>query len=175
MRRGRPEVWIEEDVADTLREEASFKYPLETGGVLLGYWVRPGWEAVILNVIGPGPKAVHERTWFKPDSEFHEREIARLFQETAGETLYLGDWHTHPDAAVPRPSPQDRRTVRRIAEELSAQAEQPLMLILGGAPTEWQTGAWVGSLWPRWSSMNGVIMRSAVLRIFRTAPHSPLT
>jgi integrative and conjugative element protein (TIGR02256 family) len=112
-----------------MEAEASHAYPLETGGVLLGYW-SSGREVVIRQAIGPGPEAMHRSSYFAPDHDFHEREIARVYEESRGTCTYLGDWHTHPHSH-PRLSRLDRHTLRSIALHAPARVPLPLMAVLG--------------------------------------------
>jgi len=115
--------------------EANRRYPLETGGVLVGY-VADNAESVILYVFGPGPNASHRRRRFLPDHEWQCKQINRLFEDSDGTYVYLGDWHTHPDATG-RMSWLDHLTLRAIAKHPEARLVSPLMLIGGGAPNAW--------------------------------------
>jgi integrative and conjugative element protein (TIGR02256 family) len=127
-------VWIPAYVLDEMSHCAMEKFPNETGGVFIGYWNMQLTEAVITNVTGPGPNAVHELSAFTPDSEFQESEIAEYYRRSDGLHTYLGDWHTHPEGDLSL-SPTDRRTLRRIGEHKDARLEIPLMGILTGAST----------------------------------------
>lgn len=112
--------------------EGTRAFPLETGGVLMGYWVpppHPRREAVVTDAIGPGPRAVHAATRFEPDDAWQERRVAEAYRASGRLHTYLGDWHTHPNGA-PRPSPLDRATARRIATAPAARAPEPLMVII---------------------------------------------
>ena len=132
--------WIATSVLDALSSEATVAAPLETGGVLLGYWSESPVAPVITHRIGPGPSAVHETHRFVPDHRFQELEVARLYRESSGQLQYLGDWHTHPNNAGYL-SRKDRRTLRRIARSPEARATRPLMLILAYGP-EWHPVVW---------------------------------
>lgn len=132
-------LWISEGVFLNLIEEAERTYPLETGGVLAGYFAENG-EPVVFAAIGPGPTAVHRRYRFKPDHAWQCHELDILFEQSSGLWTYLGDWHTHPDG-VPQMSWLDRRTLRAIARHSYARTPQPLMLIGGGTSRNW---SWVG-------------------------------
>jgi integrative and conjugative element protein (TIGR02256 family) len=132
--------WIGESVVEALRTEADRTFPLETGGVLLGYWVRPGEEVVIVEAVGPGPGAVHGERRFRPDRDFQEAQIARHYHESGRYHTYLGDWHTHPRGA-PRLSRLDRRTLRAITRDPDARAPMPLMAILADG-TPWSLVLW---------------------------------
>lgn len=151
-------LWVPEHLLEAMVREANAHAPNETGGVLLGFWATEtgapllGADAVVTAVVGPGPLAHHSRYAFSPDHDFHEREIARLYENSGRRWQYLGDWHSHPDG-TPTLSAKDLATMGRIAGEPTARAPLPVMLVLvGGSP--WRPYAWAGSLQtagrPRW-------------------------
>ena len=133
-------VWISAAVYYELLTEAERKYPDETGGILVGYWVHHWTEAVITSVIGPGPFAIHSSTDFTPDNDYQSRELEKLYFESGRLHSYIGDWHTHPlgDATL---SVTDRKTLRRIAEYPEARASIPLMIVIGGN-SQWAMRIW---------------------------------
>lgn len=100
-------------------------FPLETGGVLLGW--RRGDDRIVVDVVGPGRNALHGRTRFLPDHKWQDGEITRIFHATNGDIDYLGDWHTHPDGHAMM-SDEDSRTLARIARRVRG----ALMFILAG-------------------------------------------
>lgn len=114
--------------------------PYETGGVLVGYQAPSTHEMVITAVVGPGPAARGGRDYFLPDVGFHQREVARLYEESGRTIEYLGDWHSHPLGSA-WPSRLDRRTLRRVASSLEARAPEPVMGILAGNP-DWSLFVW---------------------------------
>ncbi len=59
-------VWIPNRTYDSCTHEADEFYPLETGGVLMGYWFGPD-TTVVTATIGAGPKARRERYRFEAD------------------------------------------------------------------------------------------------------------
>src|SRR4051812_37824791 len=99
--------------------------PLENGGVLLGW--RSGEDRIVVDLRGPGPRALHGRHCFIPDHVWQLSEIKRAFHESRGDLDYLGDWHSHPDG-IAEMSDLDSATLLRIARRVSA----PLMLIVAG-------------------------------------------
>lgn len=121
-------LWLSEAALDAIRTESQDKYPLETGGVLLGYETPRGADIVITNIIGPGPRAQHSRIAYVPDHAYQEDKIASAYRASGRTTTYLGDWHSHPDGPL-RLSRTDRRTMRTIAAHENARARQPLMMI----------------------------------------------
>lgn len=133
-------VWVARSALRSMLSEADGAYPLETGGVLLGYWTRPATEVVVTNSVGPGPLAMHAELGFSPDTPYQATEIERVYLDSGQLHTYLGDWHTHPDS-VPRLSSTDRRTLKRIAGYGPARAPSPIMAVLAfGAP--WDLTVW---------------------------------
>jgi integrative and conjugative element protein (TIGR02256 family) len=103
-------------------------WPMETGGLLLGHRVdHHGLDAVAVRVIGPGPKARHERYGFEPDATWQAEQVATAW--TQDNTLeYLGDWHTHP-AGTTRFSPLDLAAAQTIAAAPLARQPHPIMVV----------------------------------------------
>lgn len=121
--------WIDRQALAEVIDEGSRTFPMETGGLLAGYWA--GDEVVITHAIGPGPNAKHERLSFDPDCQWQSKEIIRLYEVNDREITYLGDWHTHPCGPT-IPSDLDKRAIQNIADNEAARASRPLMLIVGG-------------------------------------------
>jgi integrative and conjugative element protein (TIGR02256 family) len=133
------QLWISETAFRDMVEEANRTYPMETGGVLVGYFGESG-EPVVFAAIGPGPNAAHLKSRFMPDHTWQCEQLEDLFQKSSGTWVYLGDWHTHPDSS-PKMSQLDKRTLRSIAKYKQAENPQPLMLIGGYSLPNWD---WVG-------------------------------
>lgn len=132
--------WVADATIEAMIAEAERAYPLETGGVLVGYWTSRFDQVVITNATGPGPRARHLRDSFVPDADYHEREIARYYEQSGQLHTYLGDWHTHPDRTATL-SRRDHRTLGTIAACPSARAPAPIMAILRGG-TGWSLHVW---------------------------------
>jgi integrative and conjugative element protein (TIGR02256 family) len=118
--------------------ESDAEFPYETGGVLLGYFV--GDEAVVTDIVGPGPKAVHGSMNFVPDYDFQASRIAALYEASGRLHFYIGDWHSHPAGAL-RLSGKDRKTLARIAKYKEARLTTPLMILLAGRE-RWELATW---------------------------------
>lgn len=97
-----------------------------------------GWEQIVVeHVIGPGPRAKHERARFEPDGRWQQDELARLFYDSEGRSTYLGDWHSHPSGGR-LPSARDLKTARSISRRRSSRTKTPLMVIVaGGVHRSW--------------------------------------
>jgi len=158
-------VWIKESAIGSITVLAEDKYPLETGGILIGYSAGVS-ELVVTNIVGPGPAAVHESSSFKPDYDFHAAESARLFNASGGTAVYLGDWHTHPDSSLPIMSWKDRKTLTRIARSADARIPRPIMLIAAGRATVWRPRAWRGEQSAMWKLLGLVECVDCRLRTY---------
>lgn len=108
--------------------EAFRHFPLETGGLLLG---RVSSARVVTCVIGPGPRATHQRFSFDPDQRWQEDAVAEAWNADR-DLEYLGDWHTHPNGR-PRMSKLDIAALEAISASPEARASVPVMLILAVA------------------------------------------
>ena len=138
-------VWLPAVLLHEMASAAEEWQPLETGGVLAGYWVPPNSEAVITHVVHAGPNADHRKSGMTPDADFQNAELDRIYAEADGASYYLGDWHSHPGMGAV-PSPTDRATLRRIATTTEAAAPKPLMLILDNAYEKWGVIGWQAHL-----------------------------
>lgn len=118
--------WLSREALNEMMAEGERIFPLETGGLLMGYW---NGEPVVTHVIGPGPGATHQRFNFEPDYSWHTAEVDRLYREN-DQVTYLGDWHTHP-CGSPTPSPMDMGVLQMLKDNKEARTPKPLMIILG--------------------------------------------
>ncbi len=157
-------LWVSAAAIRGLVDQANRAYPLETGGVLVGYFADNG-EPVVLNAVGPGPAATHRRYRFLPDHAWQCEQLDFLFEQSKGALTYMGDWHTHPNG-IPRMSWLDRRTLRSIARHPDAKVPRPLMLIGGGSPQNWD---WLGHQY-RGERLHGLITECDAhkLRLFQS-------
>jgi integrative and conjugative element protein (TIGR02256 family) len=152
--------WLLTAVAHAMCDEAARTFPLETGGVLMGYWAVEYSELVITHATGPGPKAIHGAHSFIPDYEYQEAEIARLYEESGRASTYLGDWHSHPLEGVYLSS-RDKRTLRRIAKHAAARAPVPVMAVIGGGAKKWFLGVWKHSP----GRLGGIMFRNGIVSL----------
>jgi len=163
----KPRIWISEFALERMRQLAQLHFPLETGGMLIGY-VGDNGEPVVNNVIGPGPKARHGRFKFVPDGWYQQEVLEKIFLKTEGRETYLGDWHTHPKGGN-CPSYIDKITLAKIAHEPASGTKHPIMAILGDGTPIWKIGV------VRFFSARGIILRhykvTELTPIIYTEPH----
>ncbi len=119
-------------------EEVEKRIPYETGGIIAGELTgKSQW--MITHITMPGAKSTHNRFSYKPDYEHDENEIAKIYRETNCNSVYLGDWHSHPNSS-PYMSEKDKNVLEAIAKSKEARMPHPIMLILGTSPLEF--GCW---------------------------------
>jgi integrative and conjugative element protein (TIGR02256 family) len=157
--------WVSKTVYDQMITEADRVFPNETGGVLVGYWVVPFQELVVTAVIGPGPRALHEKDRFIPESEYQAAQLARYYQDSGRLHTYLGDWHTHPQSSSCL-SRLDRKTLKVIARHPEARAPVPIMGIVAGG-TPWTLKLWCGLPIRIGGRITGMRTSSFTANIFR--------
>jgi integrative and conjugative element protein (TIGR02256 family) len=141
--------WISSRIVDSLIGEADQKYPVETGGVLIGYWADAE-TAVVTASVGPGPASVHNRYSYLHDHVWEASQIALHYKRSGRSEVYIGDWHTHPDAPSGNLSFADRCSIRRVIKSREARVSHPLMTILFGQPANWHATIWVAELRSGW-------------------------
>lgn len=81
---------------------------IETGGQLFGYWSEDG-RPVVMYAIGPGPKANHQTTFFNQDVDYLLA-VGRFLKENYG-LKHIGEWHSHHQLGLPKPSSHDVNTM----------------------------------------------------------------
>lgn len=130
-------IWLSRPIMTVIRDLAALFYPVETGGVLLGW--RDGGDRIITGLVGPGPNALHGRYTFLPDHAWQIARIREAFDASLGDLDYLGDWHTHPDGLAEM-SNMDCKTLSRIERRVKS----PLMMIAAGSGKNWTINGWSG-------------------------------
>jgi len=119
----------------------------ETGGILLGL----GIDVTTLKLTRaspPGPRAVHHRFAFSRDTRFLQRYLDDIYDQTAGDENYVGEWHVHPALDAP-PSRVDRRSLWRIARRPNYATDNPILLIVEHVPPEHRLRAYGFEARPR--------------------------
>jgi integrative and conjugative element protein (TIGR02256 family) len=106
----------------------------ETGGVLAGYYSQLLDRAIIKNLTGPPKDSKRGYTWFVRGVSGLQSLIFQLWKK---KQYYLGEWHFHPHASS-HPSSQDINQMAMIAESKQYHCPEPLLLIIGGSPENFE-------------------------------------
>lgn len=109
-----------------ITEEIGKKPRVETGGVLCGFYKDD--EIIITEASGPGLDAVHEIDEFIMDKTFMYAFLDQVYADSLGQSIYIGEWHTHPQV-YPEPSPQDFVSIAE--RSLEWQHGEIVFLIIG--------------------------------------------
>ena len=126
-------VEIDNALIDRIRETGLAHYPNEFGGLLVGEYSEDKQTVSITDTILP--------LNYKSSRISFDRGIDGLkdklldFYSANPSRIYVGEWHTHPNAA-PIPSWTDMLAVRQIVASKSVNISNPIMLILGLTLTE---------------------------------------
>lgn len=138
---GRCIVEITADALAKMIEIADEAHPLEGGASLHGRYDndRTAW------IEGAAPQARDAQR-----GRFHFRRglagltayFRKRFRDTAGESYYVGEFHSHPDG-VATPSETDDRSQFAIAVDPACQCSAPILVIVGGAPGNRHIGVFV--------------------------------
>lgn len=119
------EVLFSANAYSQMIREADSRWPLETGGILLGT-ITEG-KVFIQCVVGPGPLAKHSPVSFTRDGAYAQRELERLVDEFRGSVDYVGEWHSH--TLNIGPSGRDRISMAFIATSPAYDMPQPLLIL----------------------------------------------
>ena len=125
-----------------MQREADRTFPLETGGVLIGYWADSQTDVVVVDVVGPGPAAQHTPATFLPDAAHHEKVVAQAYKRSDRRHVYLGDWHSHPLPGHDALSRRDRQTLHHIGRAAAARMPTPIMALLVRSEAAWDLRTW---------------------------------
>lgn len=107
----------------------------EQGGILLGRVVEG--EVVVEEATVPGFGDQFGRFFFHRDRSRAQRAVDRAWRESNGTVIYLGEWHTHPEA-YPTPSRRDQEMIRNMRIQTKMEIEFLITVVVG------LEGNWVG-------------------------------
>lgn len=100
----------------------------ESGGILLGQ-IKDG-KIYVQNVSTPNKFDRSGRYYFHRDKDAAQIIIDYEFANSFGNVIYLGEWHTHPEA-VPSPSIQDMKMIKGQYNSGTLNVPFVLMIIQG--------------------------------------------
>jgi hypothetical protein len=109
-----PKIYIFQSELKAIAKEASKYNNKETGGDLYGLWSH-GNRPIIFLATGPGPNARGEYAEFQQDHTYIMQCEEYLYKKFG--IQYLGDWHSHHNMNLPRPSTGDVDRIRRYASK----------------------------------------------------------
>ncbi|CAH7103044.1 Prok-JAB domain-containing protein [Vibrio chagasii] len=78
----------------------------EACGVLIGGYDTNKSLYIVSDITTPLPEDIRSRTSFRMLDKGHQKAVDSAFENSGGKKIYLGTWHTHPEAH-PEPSSVD--------------------------------------------------------------------
>ena len=128
-------VEITEDAMKKILRIADKAHPHEGGTALYGHYSNDGKVAFIEGVAPESKDSAGSRFRFKRGASGLAAFFHRLFERSRGEQFYVGEFHSHPGGA-PSPSHTDDETQFSIACDTESRCEAPVLVLVGGSPTE---------------------------------------
>lgn len=160
-----PIIWIGNSVLASCRADADAHFPLESGGVFVGY--ETGDAVVVTAMIPGGEQALRTRWAYAPDTDWQNARIAEHYERSGRLDTYLGDWHSHPGTERAYLSGDDRAVLKKIIRSPQTRLNHPLMCVLVGNKGDWRMHGWRASLRTRRFWTDGVDLAAAKVEIFR--------
>ena len=114
-----------------MTEMAQAHYPNEVGTSLVGCYSDDGFKAYILELAPLSSDSKGSRTSFYRGVAGLRKFFAKLRRIYTGKRHYVGEWHSHPDAA-PIPSETDNRNQLEIALDTKTNCPECILIIIGG-------------------------------------------
>lgn len=104
----------------------------EAGGILLGRLLLGSDDVVVDQAAEPVAEDRRARFHFIRALLPAQTRVVELWRQSRGTTIYLGEWHTHPED-LPTPSWLDEREWRRIATMARYEQSHLFFVIVGRA------------------------------------------
>ena len=124
-------VTLDDGLLRTLHTMRVRALPLETGGILVGYFDVKIRTLFVVDAF-PAPKdSLATETEFTRGSDGLNEILTNCAKKTANIVCYVGEWHSHPDSSSTQPSSFDNVLADYLGEEMKHEGLPALMLIVG--------------------------------------------
>ena len=121
----------DEGLIDKIYEARADKLPNETGGVLVGTYDMQRRIVYVVDYILSPPDSKEWPTVYIRGCQGLSSRVEKINQITAGELMYIGEWHSHPPGCSVNPSQADRQVFDWLSNCMRTNGLPPLMLIVG--------------------------------------------
>ena len=101
----------------------------EAGGILIGHDLEDN-NFSITDISIPSVYDKSSRFNFTRSKKNAQQILNKLFKESKGKKIYLGEWHTHPED-YPTPSPLDSKSIVERMQRDVLNSEIIFMIIIG--------------------------------------------
>jgi E2/UBC family protein A/JAB domain-containing protein similar to deubiquitination enzymes/ThiF family protein len=120
---------LSEQVATAISGCRRLALPAETGGVLLGVLDMEEQSIHVGLALDAPADSEGDESGFERGIAGLRARIARATEESAGQLVYVGEWHSHPEGYAATPSPKDLLQLAELADLLDRNGVPALMAI----------------------------------------------
>ena len=132
---------IYQSCIDIIYSFSRMNFPYEFGGVLVGGYSNNGKHIYITDVLLPD-SFTNSSISFKGDMKRINKELLKLHEETNGNIIYLGDWHSHPNMSN-HYSSVDFNSIEQQARSTSVAINNPILAINSIGRKDYQIGYYI--------------------------------
>ena len=121
----------DQGLMDKVHKARAGKLPNETGGVLIGAYDMQRKVVYVVDCIPSPPDSEEWPTVYIRGCQGLKAQVQKIKEVTAGQLMYIGEWHSHPPSSGVSPSQEDQQVFKWISDCMKANGLPPLMLIVG--------------------------------------------
>lgn len=118
---------VNEEVLEKVKELSYNQYPNEFGGILLGSYFDDNKSLYIADIYVSSDYENTKNSFKRLVNDINAF-ISDKFEETEGISIYIGEWHSHPDSSS-QYSVKDFESMKEIATNSNVQIKNPVLLI----------------------------------------------
>jgi integrative and conjugative element protein (TIGR02256 family) len=120
-------VFVSDMIVNCIEKYGREHYPKEFGGIFSGCVNNK--EIIIKDITVP-EKFENSKVFFRRHAEDLNKYLEKIYKESDGKLVYLGEWHTHPNGN-PEYSSTDEYTMVGIADNRDIKTLNPILFIGG--------------------------------------------
>lgn len=143
---GRCTLYADQLLLEEVAQARTAKLPNETGGILIGAFDTYRRIIYVMDQVSSPPDSEEWPTVYVRGSQGLRQRVEEIERVTAGNLVYVGEWHSHPNEAGCLPSEADRKVFKWLGEIRASDGLPPVMLIAGDqGHYGWHIGEILGS------------------------------
>jgi len=120
-------ILIPDRLIEKMRKMVTKHFPNEFGGIFVGYYSDNKKEAKIEDVLWPNQFINSPQTFIRVPNDINAA-LKRMYNESNGRLIYLGEWHSHP-LGPDSFSILDFEAIKSIAQDKKIKIDLPLLCI----------------------------------------------
>lgn len=131
VRQGDWTLYADHQLLDEIAQARAEKLPNETGGILIGAFDTHRHIIYAVEQIASPPDSKEWPTLYIRGIHGLRDRVEEISRITAGNLVYVGEWHSHPDRSECSPSVDDGKVFAWLGELRASDGLPPVMLIAG--------------------------------------------